>query len=108
MKPRLGVTVYLLTLSVFSLVGCTPGPVSEVSQRPIVEEGQSIGKNIVFATSKLSITSPPIVWKRIKVKTTVISFRTKTKKLAYHLADRGTSLETWEKHASTSSSVSTT
>ena len=75
LKTRLGVTVYLLTLSVFGLVGCTPGPVSEVSQRSNVEEGQSNGETLVFATSKFSITSPPVIWRTIKERKTVISWK---------------------------------
>ena len=75
LKTRLGVTVYLPTLFVFSLIGCTTVPVSEVSQRPNVEEGQSNGETLVFATSKFSITSPPIVWKRMKVQNTIISWK---------------------------------
>lgn len=51
------------------------GPVSEVSQRPNVEEGQSNGETLVFATSKFSITSPPVIWRTIKERKTVISWK---------------------------------
>jgi len=75
LKTRLGVTVYLPTLFVFSLIGCTTVPDSEVSQRPNVEEGQSNGETLVFATSKFSITSPPVIWRTIKERKTVISWK---------------------------------